>query len=113
MGVLLLKSGDDLFIKFTITDSDDTAVNITGGTIRFKIAKNIDVTDAAAEYFDSYTTFTDAANGIHIEKIPDLTSAGWTPGPYIYQARFIDSSSDVRTEDHDRAEIEQNLIEDE
>lgn len=113
MGVLILNSGDDLNIKFTITDSDDAAVNLTGGTIRFKIATSLGVSNASALYFDSYTTFTDAANGIHIEVIPDATTNAWTSGHYIFQVRFNDSSGIVRTEDHDRTEIIQNLIDDE
>lgn len=113
MGVLKLKSGDDLFVRFTIKDHDGAAVDITGGTIRFKLARNLNISDENAEYFDSFTSFTDPTNGIHIEQIPDLTSAGWTPGNYRYQSRFIDSSGDVRSEDVDTNEIEQNLIDDE
>ena len=113
MATLKLKSGDDLQIKFTITDSDDAVVNITGGTIRFKIAELRSTTNANAEYFDSYTSFTSPSTGIHIETIPDATTAAWTPGNYIYQVRFIDSSSIVRTEDVDICEIEENAQDDE
>lgn len=113
MATLKLKSGDDLNIKFTITDSSDAAVDITGGTIRFKIAKNIDVADGSAEYFDSYTSFTSPSTGIHTEVIPDATTATWTPENYTYQVRFVDSSGIVRTEDTGSCVIEQNLIDDE
>jgi hypothetical protein len=113
MATLKLKSGDDVQIKFTITDSDGTAIPLTGGTIRFKIAKNINVTNANAEYFGSYSTFTDAANGIHVETIPDTTTKDWTQGEYKYQVRFIDSTSIVRSEDVGPCIIEENLIDDE
>ena len=113
MATLKLKSGDDLKIKFTITDSDGAAVDITGGTIRLKIAKNLNVTDGNAEYFDSFTSFTDPTNGIHIETIPDSTTKDWTSGNYIYQSRFIDTNPLTRTEDHDVCELEENLIDDE
>lgn len=113
MATLKLKAGDDLTIQFIITDSDSAAVDLTGGTIRFKIAKNLNVTDAAAEYFDSYTSFTDASNGIHDEIIPDSTTSGWTAGTYKYQVRFIDSSALVRSEDVDTCIIEENLLDDE
>jgi len=110
---LILKSGDDLQIKFTWTDSDGTAIPLTGGTIRFKIAKKLSVSNASAEYFGSYTTFTSEMLGIHIETIPDSTTAAWTTGNYKYQARFIDSSSVVRSEDVGVCEIVSNLIDDE
>ncbi len=113
MGILKLKAGDDLNIKFTITDEDDVAVNLTGGTISFKIATQLGVSNASAQYFDEFTSFTDPTNGIHIETIPDSTTKNWTPAYYIYQVRFIDSSNIVRSEDTDISEIEQNLIDNE
>jgi len=113
MATLKLKSGSDLFIKITVKDSDGAAVDITGGTIRLKIAKNLNITNANAEYFDSFTSFTDPTNGIHIETIPDSTTAAWTPGDYQYQTRYIDTNPYVRDEDVDVCEIEQNLQDDE
>ena len=113
MGILKLKAGDDLNIKFTITNSDDAAVNLTGGTIAFKIAARLGIANNNAQYFAEYTSFTDPTNGIHIETIPDSVTKDWTDGDYVYQVRFIDSSNIVRSEDVDIAEIEQNLIDDE
>ena len=113
MATLKLQSGSYNIVKFTITDSDDEAVNITGGTIRFKIATSLSVTNLGAEYFDSYTSFTDAANGIHIENIPDSTTNSWTANNYVYQVRFIDSGNVVRDEFVGIAEILENLQDDE
>ena len=113
MATLKLKIGDDNTIRFTITDADDAAVNLTGGTIKLKIAKTLSITDANAEYYGEYTTFTDATNGIHDETIPDSTSGSWTAGWYKYQTRFIDSSNIVISEDVGKAELETNLIDNE
>ena len=113
MATLKLKSGDDLQIRFTITDNDDAVVNLTGGTIKFKIAKNINKDDASAEYLGTYTTFSAPTTGIQTETIADSVTATWTPGNYQYQVRFIDSSGLVRSEDVDTCIIEQNLIDDE
>jgi hypothetical protein len=88
-------------------------VPLTGGTIRLKIAKNLNVSNENAEYFDSFTSFTDPTNGIHIETIPKATTAAWTPGNYTYQSRYIDTDPLTRTEDHDVCELEENLIDDE
>lgn len=113
MATLKLKIGDDETAKFTITDSAGAAVNLTGGTIKFKIAKDINVTDANAEYSGSYTSFTDAANGIHQEVIPDAVTGLWTPGTYQFQSRFVESSGAVQSEDSDVCILEQNLIDNE
>ena len=96
-----------------IYDSDNKAVNLTGGTIRFKIAKTLSTLNIDAEYFDSYTSFTDATNGIHKEIIPDATTKDWTPNTYKYQTRFIDSLDIVRDEDVGICKIEENLQDDE
>jgi len=113
MAALRLKIGDDETVRFTITDADGNALNLTGGTIKFKIADNKSITDAAAVYVGSYTSFTNAAGGIHDEVIPDSVTGLWTAGKYIYQSRFIDSSGVVQTEDEDVVTLEANLIDNE
>ena len=113
MANLRLKCGDDETVRFTITDADSAAINLTGGTIKFKIAENITTSDASAEYLGSYTSFTDAANGIHDETIPDSTTSTWTPNKYKFQARFIDSSGIVQSEDVGNIILERNLLDNE
>lgn len=114
MAALKLKAGDDLAIKFTIVDSDGAAIDLTGGTIKFKIAITLGVTDATALYTGTFTSFTNPTGGIHIETIPDATTKDWAAGSsYKYQSRFIDSSAIVQSEDIDRCTILENLLEDE
>lgn len=113
MATLKLKSGDDITLRFTITDADSAAVDLTGGTIKFKIAPNIQTADGSATYLGSYTSFTNAAGGIHDETIPDSTTNAWPIGKYIYQVRFIDSTGAVVSEDVTNCIIEQNLVDDE
>lgn len=113
MAALKLKAGDDLSMKFTIVDSDGAVIDLTGGTIKFKIALTLGITDVAALYTDSYTTFTNPTGGIHTEVIPDLTTKDWAAGQYLYQSRFIDSSGIVQSEDIGRCTILENLLEDE
>jgi hypothetical protein len=114
MATIKLKVGDDNTVKFTITDSAGTAINLTGGTIKFKIAKGLNTTDANAVYVASYTSFTDPTNGIHSEVIPDSISGLWSPGTnYKYQSRFIDSGGIVQSEDVDNCVLEQNLLDNE
>ena len=100
-------------MRFTITDADNAAVNLTGGTLKFKIAKNINTSDANAVYVGTYTSFSAPTTGIQTETIADSVTALWTPGNYQYQTRFIDSSGLVRSEDVDTCIIEKNLFDDE
>lgn len=113
MGALKLKAGDDLSMKFTIVDSDGAVIDLTSGTIKFKIALTLGVTDAAALYTGEYTSFTNPTGGIHIEIIPDATTKVWVAGQYFYQSRFIDSSGIVQSENIGRCTILENLLEDE
>jgi len=110
MAILKLKAGDDLFMKFTIKDSDKEPINLTGGTIAFKIASPIGTTNANAIFYGEFTSFTDPTNGISVNKIPKATSAGWTIGATMFQSQFIDSSGNVQTEEIDQCEIVQKLI---
>lgn len=112
MATLKLKSGDDLQVRFTITDPDSVAIDLTGGTIKFKIAKNVNTTDTLAVYVGTYTSFTAPTTGIQTETIADSETATWTAGNYQYQVRFIDSSNVVRSEDVATCIIEPNLLDD-
>ena len=86
---------------------------LAGGTIKFKISLKLGVTDAAAVYTGTFTSFTNPTGGIHTEVIPDATTKDWPAGQYLYQSRFIDSSGNVQSEDIDRCTILENLLEDE
>lgn len=108
MATLKLKAGDDRALRFTVK-KDGVALNLNGGTLTFKIAKNILVSDAEATYFHTMTTFTDAANGIHHETISKLESITWPAGNYFYQARFTDYNGVIRSDDIQVCLIEATL----
>ena len=110
MGVLILKAGDDLFMKFTIKNDDGDAINLTGGTIAYKIAKQIGTSNDDAIFYGTFTTFSDATNGISVNKIAKAISKLWTIGDARQQTQFIDSSGNVESEDVDECEIVQKLI---
>jgi hypothetical protein len=105
-----IKVGDDETLRFTVTDADSAAVNLTGGTLVLKIAPNLSVADASATYYKEITSFTNAAGGIHDETIPDSSTGGFTARTEKIQARFIDSDGIVQSNQVDNIIIEQNLI---
>jgi len=113
MNLIKLKSGDTPTIRLALTDTAGAAVAITGYTIKFKISTNLDDTDAEALYMLTQTTFSDAANGIHDEVIPEDTTKDWEPGLYLYQARWIDAAGVVTSTDYGKCQVEENLIDDE
>jgi len=95
MATIKIKIGADAPLEFTVTDGG-VVVDLTGGTLDVRIAKS---TTATAIYSDSFTSFTDAVNGIHDEVIPAATTATWTAGNYYLQARFTDSAGKLVTFD--------------
>lgn len=111
---LELKAGDDLFIKFTIQDNDGDAINLTGGTIAFKIASSLQTTNDDAIFYGEFTDFSasgsDPVNGISVNKIAKAVSALWAHGSTLCQTQFIDSVGNVQTEDKENCVIKQKLI---
>lgn len=102
--------GATAYPYFVIVDSAGDAINLTGGTIKFKIAKNVNVADGSALYYGAYTSFTNAVGGIHLEAIPASTTSDWTAGQYKFQSQFIDASGVVITEEIDTCIISEPLI---
>ena len=111
--ILKLKIGDDNTYTVTVTESNSDAVVLTGGTMKVKIARNLNIADVDATYYTEITSFPDAANGIHDFTIPDSASAGFSPRQEIIQVRFIDSSGTVVSSDIDNIILGKNLIDDE
>jgi len=112
-GTLELKSGDDYTLQFTFVDSDGAAVDITGKTVKFAIKNKLSDSDASAIYSTSWTSHSDAANGITTKDIADSVTAAWTPGQYKWQARVINTDNSVNSTDIGECIIEENLIDDE
>jgi len=108
--MLKFKIGMDAPLEFTIKENG-VAIDIDGGTIMMKIAKNILVADADAVFVDSYTVFTDPTNGIHQEVIAKETTATWPAGPYLYQVMFTDADGVKRSEEISNCLIEATLFE--
>jgi hypothetical protein len=105
-----IKVGDDEPFRATIKDADGAVIDLTGGTLKIKIAPNVDVTDANATYYKEITSFTDASNGIHDEDIANALTATYTRRIEIIQMSFISSAGKRFSSDNDRVIIEPNLV---
>lgn len=116
MGKLTLKSGDTETIKLLVTDTTDAAEDITGYTsLQFKIAQSLGTTNAGAVYHTTVlaANFSHGSLGYHNLEIAEDTTKDWTPGEYIFQARVIDGSNVVTSNDTGPVTIEENLMDDE
>lgn len=112
-GTIEIIIGNTYSSTITITDSNG-AVDITGNTVKFKIARTLSVSDAGAEYLASTEDATDLvmttpASGICTLTIPEDTTKAFAPGTYKWQIRYIDGSN-VSDTDAGVCEIKDSLF---
>lgn len=117
-GTITITAGTTYSQTITITDSAGDAIDITGATVKFKIARNPYVDDDDAVYYissesASHLTLSDPANGICTLIIPAATTKTFTEGIYSWQIRYIDTSSNVNDTDEGTCKIEESLFDDE
>ena len=105
-------SGDQLQMNFTVTDNDSNAVNLTGGSGRFALARD----SASSIVIDSSTspqtatiTVTDASNGLVNVVITDENTEALS-GDYYYEFKWTDSSGREAVIARGVIEFEVNLI---
>ena len=115
---ITLRSGDSKTIRLTAVNSADTAVDITGYTLKIKIASDLGVAEDETDiellpYYKSITSISDPTNGIHDEVITKSTTNAWVPGDYLIQARWIDGSGEPGSTAVIPCTIVENLIADE
>ncbi len=87
-------SGDQVQLNFTITDNSGSAVNLTGGTGAFAMARTPSaspVIDSTASPATATINVTDAANGLLNVVITDEDSEALR-GDYYYELQWTDAS---------------------
>lgn len=92
-------AGDDLSLQFTVTDADGNAVNITGFTARFVIARrrgDTAVVSTEASPATATATLTTPASGIYTVTI-DKTVTANLAGTYYFESEIEDGSGDEST----------------
>ena len=85
--------GADRIYTVTITDSNGTAIDITGYTVFFKVKEEFDTdeTDANAVISKVITSHSDPTSGITTFSITD-TDSDLEPKRYYYELRYKDTS---------------------
>ena len=112
-GTITIRSGDTETLTLTFVDSAGDAVNLTGDTVDFKIAKSLSKSDGTAIYSTSVTSHTNAAGGITTVTISEDLTKAFPVGVFLWQTRIIDSGGAVSSSDVGVCRIEENLIDDE
>lgn len=93
MASLVLVQGDSVSETVRITDKNNAAIDITGGTVKFRIVSDIDDLVGSALYANAALTLSDPTNGIATLTITRTVTKAWTPGKYYWEVEYIDSGS--------------------
>jgi hypothetical protein len=89
-----LSSGDYVQLEFTVTDNDAAAVNLTGGTGRFAMARTVDdtaVIDSDSSPQTATVTVVGASTG-RVDVIIDDADTEALVGEYYYEFKWTDST---------------------
>jgi len=110
MATVTFKQGDTINEVLTIFEPDETTIiDITGGTIKFRIVtKDTDV-EAEAIFKDNNVPVTDGPNGEATLTIARSVTKLWTPGEYKWEVEYIDSATNVSHNDTDVLIIENSI----
>lgn len=89
-----LNSGDNVQLEFTVVDNDEVAVNLTGGSGRFAMARNVGealAVDSDASPATATISIVDAVNGL-VNVLIDDDVTDPLEGDYYYEFKWTDSS---------------------
>ena len=110
MASITFVQGDTINSTILITDSDDEIVNLTGGTVKFRIVTDphIDV-KASAVYNNDAVTISDATAGEATLTITRTVTKAWTAGIYKWELEYIDSATNYSHTGFDQCIIEKSI----
>lgn len=94
-------AGDDVLLRFAVTDEDDEAANLTGTTIKFAAVKAERPQPTAAISTEgspvtAIVTVTDLTGGLFEVEI-DAADTADLLGTYRFEAELTDTAGDVAT----------------
>ncbi len=95
--------GDSHTINLSVIHSDNTPVDLTGGTVFFTVNASDDPTDDTGAVIEkSVTSHTDPTAGLtSIALAPDDTNS-ITPGTYFYDVQIKDASGNISSLPQDK-----------
>ena len=94
---------NDVILKFTVTDQDGVAVNLTSATIKWSLKKSLEADAVITKTTASGISITNAAGGIFEVTITD-TDATDLVGRYYSEAVITDNAGKIYTITNDQFE---------
>lgn len=92
-----LARGDDWALKFTITDSTNTPIDITGNTYWMTLKENRDDPDPGVAQANVVAIAPDSINGIVFITFDSANTYSIEPGNYFYDLQEVDLIGNVYT----------------
>lgn len=106
-----LVSGNDKTLKFTLTDEDDAAVDLTGATIVWAFAKTATAKSPLFEYTSpTNVTITDASGGLFEVEIQSADTLVLKGGEYYHEARVESAAGNKITVAYGVVSLLDNVI---
>lgn len=99
MATVTFIQGDTINETIVIKDKDKVIINITGGTVKFRIVHDLSDLEADALYVNNNVTISDGDAGEATLAITRTISKEWTPDDYFWEVEYIDSGSNVSHSD--------------
>ena len=106
--ILQVYRGDNKTYDLTFTDSNNTAIDITGYTVFFTVKKNKTDTDANAKISKTITSHTNPTTG-QTQISLTSTDTDITVRKYYYDIQIKDVSDRITTVVSDTFEIKQDI----
>ena len=95
MAAITLIQGDTISEVIRITDITKSIIDISGGTVKFRIVEELDDLKAAAIYNNDAVTISNGPAGEATLSIDRSVSKLWTPGRYKWEVEYTDTGSNV------------------
>ena len=87
--------GNDLVLRFTVEDADGAAVNITGWTFAFALARSYSVAAAISKSSGAGIAINDGAAGIVDVTVQDTDTDDLDVGAYVADLKRADAGQEA------------------
>jgi hypothetical protein len=110
MATVTFIQGSDISETVIIKDSDGNPIDITGGTVKFRIVDDKTDTEAEALFVENDLTITDGPNGEAALVITSAVTILWpVGGTYHWEVEYVDSASKKSHTDTDVCIIQKSI----
>ena len=104
------RRGDSFPIKFALTDSAGTAIDIASFTFKLVADPDVQPTDSSNNVLDLTGAIVGASTNGEFEFTPTPEQMDITPDAYHYEVQMIDAASKIRTIVAGKLNIEQDIV---